>query len=411
MIAAAITVVLAGQFGGSAWDNALVDGDKVHFFLPPVVVSEGAVQGSAWSEDGRYLLTITESAAVSPQDVRKYYDGGKLASPTSTVKLDVFNSATGISKTLWRAENKVAVTGEIHYFEGSDVALAQVRFQDESLLLRITCGTSRVETIESIAGQPTQLLSILPDPKGRYVSSQTFDPPTVRFIGQQGRVLPRVPLETPNYGMWTRHGAYVIERSAGSYFVIDPLGGETRIENGRPDYTFLGGAAFSFKSRTSRMPIPGRRKPISVVIASTDTGNLGVAFDAQEHATCDSGVFYSSGGVNLVRPVIQISKIAFEEIVAKEERAEVMAKLSQIGKALMMYAADNDDSLPTKEQLDERAIDGYLGVRGILEGFTYHGVTAMGANTSQTEAGFMLCPGGRAVLYQDGHVVFVPDPN
>jgi prepilin-type processing-associated H-X9-DG protein len=86
-----------------------------------------------------------------------------------------------------------------------------------------------------------------------------------------------------------------------------------------------------------------------------------------------------------------------------------MAKLSQIGKALMMFASDNDDAFPTQEQLDNRGIDGYLGNPSLLNGFVYNGRTAMGDSPARTEAGYMLCPGGRAILFQDGHVVFVPD--
>jgi hypothetical protein len=209
--------------------------------------------------------------------------------------------------------------------------------------------------------------------------------------------------------MWTKQGAFVVGRTADSFFVIDPLGGEARIENGQPDIHYLEEPPISFAIGQSNMPIPGRRKPVPIVLATAHGKSVGVGFDAMRRSASDTGVLFSSGAINMVRPVIQVSKTAFEEIVAKEERGEIMAKLSQIGKALMMFAGDNDHAFPTQEQLNNRGIDGYLGDPSLLKGFVYHGRTAIGDSPARTEAGYMLCPGGRAILFQDGHVVFVPD--
>jgi prepilin-type processing-associated H-X9-DG protein len=85
-----------------------------------------------------------------------------------------------------------------------------------------------------------------------------------------------------------------------------------------------------------------------------------------------------------------------------------MSKVAEIGKALMMFAADNDDAFPTDEQMANRALDGYVADSTLLNGFVYSGVSGnLGA--AVTQVGYMLCPGGRAVLFQDGHVTFVPD--
>jgi hypothetical protein len=275
--------------------------------------------------------------------------------------------------------------------------------------LRITCGTSRVEAIEVIDGQPTQNPTILPDPLGKYLASQTFEPPTIRFITPNGKLAPRRPLPFPNYGMWTAEGEYLVARTREEFYSVSPETGETSIVTGKPNFQPLTEPEMPFRTRVSNLPIPGRKEPIKVVLASLGERSIGVAFDAQSDVTSKGGVFFRSGFINMVRPVVQISKAAFDEVVAKEERAEAMRKLSQIGKALIMYGADNDDTFPTAEQLDAGAISGYLGEPGILNGFVYNGNTTYGSSPAQTEFGYMLCPGGKAVVYQDGHVKFVPD--
>jgi hypothetical protein len=248
------------------------------------------------------------------------------------------------------------------------------------------------------------------DPTGRYIASQIFEPASVRFIPPSGKLGPRRQLENEHYGMWTPEGEYAMGLiGSDSYHTLDPVSGKLSLKQGKPNFNFLADPEEVIEYDEKTMEIPGRQRPIRLVTAQISAKWIAVAFDAQYHKGSDRGVFYAINTVNMVRPVIQVSKVAFDEMVAREERAEIMARLNQIGKALMMYAGDNDDTFPTKSELANKAIDPYVLESSILEGFVYHGTTAYGADPASTETGYMLCPGGRAVLYQDGHVVFVPD--
>lgn len=79
--------------------------------------------------------------------------------------------------------------------------------------------------------------------------------------------------------------------------------------------------------------------------------------------------------------------------------------------ALIMYASDMDDVLPPTDRLQD--IMPYLKDQSILNGFVYDysGERNMSKveNPGETVIGYMPGNGGRAVVYIDGHVKWVPD--
>ena len=85
-----------------------------------------------------------------------------------------------------------------------------------------------------------------------------------------------------------------------------------------------------------------------------------------------------------------------------------MSEVSQIGRALQMYSTDHNGAFPSEEELANRAVDPYLASPSILGDFVYNGVRG-NLGPAVTEVGYKFCPGGRAVLFQDGHVAFVAD--
>jgi len=403
-------LVLGGQLPSAPQDSALVDGDSVHLFLPPVFVSEGKLLANAWSDDGQYLIVISQQMRVPPADYKDYFEKGKMANAVAEMGVYIASMKTGISRAVWTVEMEPGVDAEVTFFRGSNVAVLHARKKNgETTVLRVTAATSRVETVE-VLNTPANLSG--PDPTGKYVASWTEEPPTVRFIGQSGNVLRRQTLEERGDIYWTRSGVAMLLDGVmrGKYLTIEPGGGQRWIE-GRSDMeAYLEPEDMRIDVRSSQFALPGQKNKVPLVVANLrgEDRRIAVAINAAYvyGGHCDSGVLYSAGPLNLVRPVIQLSKKAFDEIVARDERAEAMAKLSQLGKALLMYESENA-GFPAADNLD--AIRPYTGSAELLDGFVYHGVTAFGADRSQTEMGFMPCPGGRAVVYQDGHVAFVPD--
>jgi prepilin-type processing-associated H-X9-DG protein len=75
-----------------------------------------------------------------------------------------------------------------------------------------------------------------------------------------------------------------------------------------------------------------------------------------------------------------------------------------------MLAMDNDDVVPSGLSNDQ--LMPYLKNQDLLNGFnyTFEGGSLSGiSNPTDTEMGYVIGPGGRAIVYADGHAQWKPD--
>jgi hypothetical protein len=78
----------------------------------------------------------------------------------------------------------------------------------------------------------------------------------------------------------------------------------------------------------------------------------------------------------------------------------------------MMFASDHDDTFPSANDPISAALLPYLKNEGLFQNFTY---TFGGGKLSDIAApneqvlGNVLGPGGKAIIYADGHVVWEAD--
>ena len=420
-----ITALLAAtsflQVGGSVSDNALLDGEKAYMFLQPVPVAEGRWVCSQWSDDGQYLIVVSEQSTIPPTAYREYFETGKQTTTLTEFKVSTFSIRTGRARELWSGTTRPRSAGSCSFFRGSDVAIVALTGPDSATtVLRVTPSTSKVEVVETLTGEPEITIH-----KNKLAAVSVNQPPSVRFVPPSGNVYRRQPLSKPGGIAFRTDGVAVLSRAtaSGKHLTVLPGGGEEWVD-GLPDY----GPGFDENFETSRVvshqtkiAVPGGPE-VQLVLASIRDGkeSIVVAADAQAiYSENDLGMLYVMGEtMSFVRPIVQISKEAYQKRLDAEQRAEIMRKLVEIGRALQMYASGHKNTFPTKDQLEAGALDPYSadpisGTRptNLLNGFVYHGVTVRGSSPANTEAGFMLCPGGRAVLYQDGHVAFVPNRN
>src|SRR5688500_6798858 len=222
MIAAAITVVLAGQFGGSVLDNALVDGDKVHMFLPSVLVSEGRHIYSAWSSDGAYLIVASQRISATPKEFQDAFMG-KLPKPRKgLVEITMYNARTSVVKRLYSTEMPFGAVGHVLFFPGTDVAIANVHSMENSQtqILRLTAGTAKSELIE----RSEMLNYVGVDPSGKLMAI-TDRERSVRFISRDGKLYPRQEMPSPGAIGWTSDFLPILVTQASGVFEVDPNGG------------------------------------------------------------------------------------------------------------------------------------------------------------------------------------------
>lgn len=411
MFAGIAAFLFVGGLQGSPMDFALVDGEVVHMFLPPVIVAEGSCRAAVWSDDGQYLLAVSEHLTIPPQLYKSAYEGKQISKkPAMDVSIHVYSVRTGATKRLWSGTGDVSTSAQAAFFATSDVAVVQIAGRsaaDPTTVLRVSSSSSKVEVVESLPESG----GLQPDPEGKYVAVVSGE--SVRFITRSGAVFRRQPLPIASAFRWgwgVGSVPFLIDRN-GDIFVFNP-GGDYRRVSTAPKELEPNETESKIEASTSSAPLPGKEARVDLVVAYLRGASrqIIVGYDGHnpEASPTDTGVFYSTESFSVVRPVIQVDKAALDKLLAAAERTKIMSEVNQIGRALMMYAADNDDKFPTKEQLAEGAIDPYLMRPGMTDGFVYHGVTSYGDSPATTEAGFRLCPGGRVVLYQDGHTMFMP---
>ncbi len=109
--------------------------------------------------------------------------------------------------------------------------------------------------------------------------------------------------------------------------------------------------------------------------------------------------------------LVRLSKEQKEAI----EKQSVIQKALQVGKmvgvAIHLFFSDNE-KMPPKEGFQSEVLP-YIKSKDMLSQFVYTGSEDLDLNNADNldkiEVGFVPGPGGKAVVYADGHVVWVPD--
>lgn len=127
--------------------------------------------------------------------------------------------------------------------------------------------------------------------------------------------------------------------------------------------------------------------------------------DASLLPDADGAIFHSQNALWFI-PILKINKAQFLTARAAARRQVALSNAKQLGLAAIMYAQDNKEVLPGPDGVQAN-ISPYLKNDSLFEGFTYTypgGSLADIAAPAETILGYVSAPGGRAVLYADGHV-------
>jgi hypothetical protein len=400
MIAGFIALAALGVQGQVA-DRALLAEDGAYVFLDPVLVCEGRSHFPTWSDDGEFLLVAADGAHVTPRDYKQWLEGNP---PTHKMEqlqhLYVYSQRSGNVKELWSGPADSTPPGVcISFFANSDVAIAIL---PPGLVLRVTAGTSKIEKIETL-DEPGWLF---PDPAGKYVAVATMK--SIRFVTPAEKPMAR-QLNPGTEGRigWAKDSVPFVMRNRKAIRLVP--GGDPIELDQTPEAVFPPEPTAQIEAGEFQLPVSLNKSKIGVVAAQIP-GNehaVIVAYNIlnSDKSPADTGVFYQTSNYAYVRPVIKISKSAYDKMIAEEERSSVMKDIAQIGVALLMYSADNDDRFPTKQEYDGGALDPYLQNSAMTQGFVYLGGKPAD-DPAGTPLGYRQISGGRVVLYQDGHVVF-----
>lgn len=116
-------------------------------------------------------------------------------------------------------------------------------------------------------------------------------------------------------------------------------------------------------------------------------------------------------GMICVSKIEQVPRSVYDNHLLQVAKREAIMTAKQAGLALIMFASDNDDNLPAVEGFESKVMP-YVRDAQVLKRFVY---TNGNLNISEikdpagTVLGHVDGPGGRAVVFADGHVKWIPD--
>ncbi len=122
-------------------------------------------------------------------------------------------------------------------------------------------------------------------------------------------------------------------------------------------------------------------------------------------------VVYHSQGALLAAPLLKMDKAIYLSMLEAAEQTTIMSNAKQLGLAVLMYSQDYDETMPTPVGINAK-LEPYLKNDSLFQNFTYTyggGKLADIKSPVETETGYVTGPGGRAVIYVDGHVKWRKD--
>ena len=426
---------------------------KAIALMPPLVIGKGSPKSATWSPDGELLFVEAEDVKVSPTDLANMVLGGTPARPVqSEIVLSFFNLDKQLQTIVWRFPSKGTRVENVEWMPGNRAILFSML--EPVIHGKETDWVHNVYRASATTGRAARILQLPnvhgvhifshPKAKGAVVMSmavvgqsapQSGERPqfdwVAYWVGADGNQGPSIGMRGVKGGVfWGANGdgPYTLEVSR------DPGSGKQKV-----DYHVLNFAAgttspvatpaleehpaestFEFELRDGQsMSVIGtaqaRRKSLWLLsTAKTERQFALVAAETDQYSLSPTGqgVFYSSKGIGMVRPLASMPKDAAIKALEAAERNIAMNHAKQAGLALMMYAADYDDMLPGAGDITDQVLP-YTKNREILDGFVYtYGGGSMTDidNPAKTEIGYRMGPNGRAVVYADGHVQWIPNP-
>jgi hypothetical protein len=434
-------------------------GNQAVVLMPPVVVGKGIQNTVSWSYDGEWLFMESVETKITPEALSEFITKGAIGKPPMTAEsvISFFDAGKQTTSVVWRGKVDGSRISQVAWLPGGKAVLF---VRDEVLL----GDQGQPVTVQSIyAGQPgnksVQRLMRLNESEFAFISSHRFAKGGVIGVQDSSSLTKSieagVPLPAPTHWIatWVTDKAqlgssFKVEGRLPSLFwgapsaigpffqrrIVDPNTKRPSIET--VQLNFQSGTAqpvgqFSIAKLDvdEQLAFKADFGSTASAIETTQTGKRSlwlisnlksehqyalVATDAtrRELSPAGNAIYYETAGVGLVRPLASIPKDLALKALEAAERTKAMNDAKQAALALIMYASDYDDTFPSNAGDWAEAVNPYLKNREILDGFTYTysgGPMSDIENPPETEIGFKIGPGGKAVAYADGHVKWIPD--
>jgi len=423
-----LLAALSIGFAGPSEQMTMIPGRSYgHLVLPAKVVCDGEIKTLNWSQDNQFLVAIRSQTTFTKQMAKQMVDMLKNPNqPPPSANIDpvrnsvvVWNSAESKVQTVWAGRSsldtcdQVALVGSTAYLmirQATTPAGSQEGISMQASLYRCQLGTASLQLVRTFEiGTQFQIAAADPVSKSILLTGFGLDGKQSEALVTSGGIspvtaqsqLPKGILE----GLSKRPTPWVGETSG-----ADSPSEEWRIADDQDKELTLQIKKYSPAAKEVRTMVrslvcddPAKPGKAYAVIAN----GVGERFALSSN---NSSLAYTIDNVLVVRDLVPAPLELIKRAREEAERAVTMSNAKQVGLAMMMFAADNDDNIPgglTAEQIAP-----YLKNTELASGFVYTwggGNISKVENPSETELGYVTGQGGKAIIYVDGHVKWKAD--
>jgi hypothetical protein len=451
-------------FGVSRGIKAVYASDAIYIAFPAQTVPMAGVESVTWSGDGKFLLLVRKQDRKQLTTIDDVIDSlipqsVQAAKDEFGIQLEAFNLTSGQTKVIWHGQvpnvyaTSVQAVGKHATFcvvltrsdeeapgpvvvkiNGSDRTFEQPIVHSWAMLVDAESSKwSFVSGLENKQGSITSLsspttaavlLSFKPQESLESKSSggQPTELPLSEMVSGQGQIVSKWPvfMSQPE---WLADGKRfcwqnrVPNSRKWIYLTLNDQGQPVELGSAKPS---------CYQAPVDSPPV----MPVEVAYRPSDPYHLARVSGLYLHsvtAKSSRDVLLSAGAHDpVINPThdavlfsvdhtlrtVRIVKAPADSLdrLKKALKWQAISYAKQAGLATIMYAGDNDDQYPSGKE----SISPYLKSDDILDGFVY--TLSGNLNASQIESpaetvmGYVEGPGGRAVVYTDGHSKWINDP-
>jgi hypothetical protein len=434
----------AAQFSPAG--RAVLSDTDAYLILPPELIAGPVVEHATVSPLKRNVAVLRVTARVGAENLPSAANQNP-PRPREERELVFWNAGLRKPVSLWQSAQPGLRVALSEWMPGTESVLALLDQEGPGDPQRPTDGPTH-EWKLLLLGLGIERAVVVPLPVGRYaevdmqvspeqplavVRMVSYDPVRASFllVHRNGRVGARIdpPEGVLDVLQWDLAGnpllAAVQQDGANvrrTYYAVDVRTGQTQLLAKAPQRH--AGAVVE----TPRLPfhVVTRRQNVTLaesverirpiwlessvkseyprVLLAADGADVTLLPDAD-------GALYNSRAAFWFTPILKMDRTTYVTVRHAAERAVAVSNAKQLGLAARMYAADYDEVLPGPDGIQDK-LSPYLGSDSLFEGFTYtFGGSALAdiESPSQTVLGFVIGPGGRAVVYADGHARWAND--
>ncbi len=425
--------------------GAILTEKDAYVALPPEVVSPSGTERVISSPDGKYILIqrtmLAPTKSPFPDDIPP---------KRAELSLLLWNTSTRQTSVLWRRTlneadiaqpSGVEMIDEIQWLPKSSQAFVQfvTKIEDDSQrsnrrLAVVDASRGSLRNAFSL-GEKDELIIATDRP---LAVLRRFDKSAMQVLSANG-VPGSASILSDNaiiIGGWmpngkTLWGVRVFSSDAleaekkKRWVIVDIQSGAVSSVEKRPEIARMENPpAPPFVLKTGQETL--KKENISAEIApiwlegktKETIGKIFVTSDGEQPELLPGAVLYRKHGALFALPLIRMDRETYTRLETERQRRVTLANAKQIGLAMMMYCQDYDENFPPSGEgkMIAEVVNPYLKNDSVFKdvstgkfGFTpAYNMTALSSyNTpATTPLGYLTGPGGRVIIYVDGHVTW-----